>query len=283
MLLSNPTQNNTLKFVVFASLAVFLLFQDFKKQIPVINTSLAIITYPIKYMVDLPFKMGQVGQEFFMDHQQLVQRNEKLEEIITIYSARDQKYRSIAAQNKRLKKLLQIAETSEDRYIISNILTLETNRFKQAVTIDKGADDGLFEGQVALAGNSIYGQIINVSPKQSIVVQLSDPDHTIPVYNSRTGGAALAVGTGKANTVKLTGIDHETLKTGDLYLSSGLGEIFPADFPVAVIKEKHYDTSDSTNPIILATTTTDYNRARELLIIWKIKNGQALTSVKKTN
>jgi len=277
MLLSNPTQNNTLKFLVFAALAIFLITQDFKKQVPIINTALAIITYPIKYMVDLPFKMTHVGQEFFMEHQQLSKKNEDLEKIIAIYSARDQNYRSITAQNKRLQKLLNISEVKQNRYVVSNILTIETNRAKQVVTIDKGSDDQLFDGQVALAGNGIYGQIINTSAKQSIVVQLSDRNHTIPVYNSRTGETALAVGTGKTNRVELTGINPDIVRIGDLYLSSADGEVFPRDFLVATVKEKRYDNPDSTTPIVLAGTATDYNRARELLLIWQIKNGQVTT------
>jgi rod shape-determining protein MreC len=274
MLLSNPTQNNTLKLLVFAALAIFLITQDFKKQVPIINTALAIITYPIKYMVDLPFTMTHMGQEFFMEHQQLSKKNEELEKIIAIYAARDQSYRSISAQNKRLQKLLNISDTKQNHFMVSNILTIETNRAKQVVTIDKGSDDELLDGQVALAGNSIYGQIISTSAKQSIVVQLSDPNHTIPVYNSRTGEAALAVGTGKTNRVELTGINHEIVHIGDLYFSSADGEVFPRDFPVATVKEKRYDNPDSTTPIILAETATDYNRVRELLLIWQIKNGQ---------
>ena len=109
------------------------------------------------------------------------------------------------------------------------------------------------------------------------MVQLSDPNHTIPVYNPRTGETALAVGTGKTNTVELTGIEHEIVHIGDLYLSSADGEVFPRDFPVATVKEKRYDNQGSTDPIVLATTATDYNRARELLLIWQIKNGQVTT------
>ncbi|HHL18841.1 MAG TPA: rod shape-determining protein MreC [Thiothrix sp.] len=279
MLLSNPTQNNTLKFLVFAALAIFLITQDFKKQVPIINTALAIITYPIKYMVDLPFTMTHMGQEFFMEHQQLSKKNEELEKIIAIYAARDQNYRSISAQNKRLQKLLNISNIKQNRYTTSNILTIETNRAKQVVTIDKGSDDQLFDGQVALAGNGIYGQIINTSAKQSIVVQLSDTNHTIPVYNQRTGDSALAVGTGQTNEVELTNTDHRRVHINDLYLSSADGEIFPRDFLVAKVKEKRYDEDiNSQIPIILATTATDYNRARELLLIWQVKNSEITTT-----
>ena len=64
--------------------------------------------------------------------------------------------------------------------------------------------------------------------------------------------------------------DVESIKTGDLYLSSGLGLLFPPDFPVAVVQEKHYNPADSMTTIS-ATTVTDFNRTRELLLIWQAK------------
>ena len=273
MLLSNPIQNNTLKFLTFSALAIFLITQDFKKQVPWLNSSLALITNPIRNAVDAPFKMSHAGHEFFMEHQDLIKKNKELQKIIAIYSARDQNYRSIAAENKRLQKLLNISEQRLNRYTVSNILTVQTNPARKTVTIDKGSDDKLYDGQVALAGNSIYGQVIKTNTEHSIVVQLSDRSHTIPVYNRRTGNKALAKGTGTTNTVELTGVNEDEVQKGDLYLSSGYGEVFPKDFPVARVKEKHYD-KESRTPIILARTITDYNNARELLLIWKVKNGK---------
>ncbi len=278
MLLSNPTQNNTLKFIVFTLIAILFLTQDYKKRVPAIHTALSIATYPLKYIVDFPFRMGHSTSEFFTSHRSLSQQNAELKGLVSIYSARDQKYRSIAAQNNRLRTLLKITDTIQDRFTVANILTIETSRFQQSVTINKGRDSALFEGQVALAGNSIYGQTISISPKNSIIVQLSDPHHTIPVRNSRTGNFALAVGAGATNTVLITGIDDMSqVQVDDLYLSSGLGQVFPADFPVAVVKEKHYDPTESETKIT-ATTVTNFNHTRELLLIWKAAGLQQMTA-----
>ena len=278
MLLSNPTQNNTLKFIVFALISVLLLTQDYKNRIPAIHTALSIAAYPIKYIVDFPFRLGHSTSEFFTSHHALSTQNNQLKELVAIYSARDQKYRSIAAQNNRLRTLLKITDNIQDRFTVASILTIETSRFQQSVTINKGSNNALFEGQVALSGNSIYGQTISIAPKHSIIVQLSDPHHTIPVRNSRTGGFALAVGAGKTNTVLITGIDDiSKVQVDDLYLSSGLGQVFPPDFPVAIVKEKHYDPADSMTRIT-ATTVTDFNRTRELLLIWKGSGLQQMTA-----
>lgn len=67
------------------------------------------------------------------------------------------------------------------------------------------------------------------------------------------------------------------VQVDDLYLSSGLGQVFPADFPVAVVKEKHYDPTESETKIT-ATTVTNFNHTRELLLIWKAAGLQQMTA-----
>lgn len=269
MHLQDKSQARVVQFAVFVAISLILIIADYHKTIPSARTALSIAVYPLKFLVDLPYTTAQNTKLFFTSHAELSTQNKELRSLVTVYSARDQKYRSIAAENKRLREALKVTEKTDEPFLLSNILTIDTDRFHQTVNIDKGTNEGAYEGQIALAGNSIFGQIIESSPYSSIVMQLSDPKHSIPVRNVRTGENALAVGTGQTNVVQLEHVlNLEDVKTGDLYTSSGLGLLFPPDFPVAVVQEKHYNPSDSTTTIT-ATTVTDFNRARELLLIWQ--------------
>jgi len=265
----DSSTTNPLHFVAFVLFSLVLLTADHRNAIPAARTGLSILTYPLKVLVDLPFTTTQSVSQFFTSHQKLSKENKELRKMVTIYSARDQKYRSIAAQNERLRDVLHTAEIFDDAYLLADILKVDASHFHQTVTINKGTKKGAYEGQIALAGNSIFGQIIHASTQSSTVMQLSDTKHSIPVRNARTGEAALAVGTGIINIVNLEHIkDLENIRTGDLYLSSGLGLLFPPDFPVAVVQKKHYNPADSMTTIS-ATTVTDFNRTRELLLIWQ--------------
>ncbi len=267
----DSSTTKTLHFAAFAFLSVLLITADYRDSIPAARTGLSIAVYPLKVLVDFPHRTTQAISEFFTSHEKLSKENKELRKMVTIYSARDQKYRSIAAQNTRLRDVLHTAEMFDDSYLLADILKVDSGNFRQTVTINKGSKQGAYEGQIALAGNSIFGQIIHTSTQSSSVMQLSDTKHSIPVRNSRTGETALAVGTGEVNVVRLEHIkDIDDIKTGDLYISSGLGLLFPPDFPVAVVKEKHYNPADSMTTIS-AKTVTDFNRTRELLLIWQAK------------
>lgn len=267
----DSSHTRTLHFFGFIILSVALITADHRNNIPDIRKALNIVTYPLKVLVDLPYDTTYTLMHFFTSHKKLSNENKKLRQLLSIYSARDQKYRSIAAENQRFRGLLNTAQKYDEAFLLADILTVDSDRFHQTVTINKGTNDQAFEGQIALAGNSIYGQVINTSPHSSIVMQITDPKHTIPVRNARTNEKALAIGTGKTNTVNLEHIeDLDDVRTGDLYVSSGLGLLFPADFPVAVVQKKHYNPADSLTTVT-AKTVTDFKRTRELLLIWQAK------------
>ncbi len=268
----DSSHTRTLHFFGFVFLSVLLLTADHKRAIPAARTALNIVTYPLKVLVDIPYSTTYTLTRFFTSHKKLSQENEELRRLVNIYSARDQKYRSIAAQNQRLRESLKTAKMFDESFLLANILEVDTDRFHHRVTINKGTQDLVFEGQIALFGNSIYGQVISTSPHSATVMQITDPKHSTPVRNARTNETALAVGTGKTNTVSLEHIENlEDVKTGDLYISSGLGRLFPPDFPVAVVQKKHYNPADSLTTVT-AQTVTDFKRSRELLLIWQARN-----------
>lgn len=267
----DSSHTKTLQFIAFVVASILLFAADHRSNVPAVRTGLSIAVYPLKIMVDLPYTTTKTVTNFFKSHKKLSDENKDLRRLVTIYSARDQKYRSIAGQNLRFRELLQTAEAFDETYLLSNILTIDTSRFKRMAHINKGTSDGAFEGQIALAGNSIYGQVIHSSPYSSIIMQLSDPKHTIPVRNARTNEKALAVGTGEVNIVRLEHIENiDNIRANDLYVSSGLGLLFPPDFPVAIVKKREYNPADSMTTVT-ARTITDFSRAREILLIWQAK------------
>ena len=70
----------------------------------------------------------------------------------------------------------------------------------------------------------------------SNVLLISDPDHALPVQISRTGLRTVAYGTGETSRLFLPNVPLQAdVRTGDLLVTSGLGDRFPAGFPVAEI------------------------------------------------
>ncbi len=227
------------------------------------------LIFPLQYTVDLPYRLTHFTREFFSKHDELSTANRELRALVGVYAARDQKYYSIAQENQRLRSQLKATPAVREKFTLTEILSVSSNPFNKTVVINKGTNEGIFVGQVALAGNNIYGQTESVTPNSAVVMQLTDVKHAIHVRNTRTGQGALAVGTGKINRLELKHVETSMdIQTGDKFVSSGLGQLFPPDFPVAIVDSVAYNPGDSFMRVE-AQSLTDYSKTREILMIWR--------------
>ncbi len=243
---------------------------DYRKEklLPV-RTALQMALYPLQAVVDAPSRALNTLTEFFSDHQTLSNKNRELSTYINIYAAKDQKYISIQRENERLRAQLNATTAVSERFMLAEILSVSSNPFSKNVTINKGTNSGIFVGQVALVGENIYGQVKSVSPTSAVIIQLTDIKHAIPVRNVRTGLSALASGTGKLNKIELKHVEASVdVQVGDVFVSSGLGQLFPPDFPVAKVRKVGYNPGDSFMNVY-ANSLADFNKTREILLIWR--------------
>lgn len=234
-----------------------------------IRSAFKMLIYPLQYTVDLPYRAASYTKEFFSEHSKISGQNRELRTLINVYAARDQKYYSIAEENQRLRTQLDAVPAVREKFTLSEILAVSSDPFRQDVVINKGIKEGLFIGQVALAGKNIYGQVKSVTTNSAVVMRLTDVKHAIPVSNTRTGAGALAVGSGNANILELKNIEANVdVQAGDVFVSSGLGQLFPADFPVAVVRRVAYNPGDPFMKV-KAQTLADFTKTREILMIWR--------------
>ncbi|MCY1377467.1 rod shape-determining protein MreC [compost metagenome] len=85
---------------------------------------------------------------------------------------------------------------------------------------------------------------------------------------NRNGLRAIASGTGNPERLELRHVaDTADVKEGDLLLSSGLGQRFPAGYPVAVVTEVIHD-SGQPFAIVRAMPTANLNRSRYMLLVF---------------
>ena len=144
--------------------------------------------------------------------------------------------------------------------------------------INKGAINGVFEGQAVLDENGVVGQIMQVSSTNSRVLLIADVTHAIPVRNARNNVRLVVSGSGSLDELYIEHVPHSAdLMVGDLLLSSGLGNVFPEGYPVAKITSI---VRDETRPfaIIKAKPVAQLDRLKYLLLLWtdeqKAEKGQ---------
>ncbi len=237
-----------------------------------VRTAFTILGYPLQLLVDAPFDIYNNVTTYFGEQTRIVGENTDLKEKLRLYSVQYRDMQVLEQQNARLRELLKVRKRPGYTFTMAEIVAAADERGRQVITLDKGSRDGVYEKQVVLAeGGNIFGQVIDVTPFSSRVMQLTDRQHAIPVRNQRTGMRALANGTGKSDLLELKSIiASNDVQEGDIFVSSGLDRLFPADFPVAQVIPNgvQYIPGDpfaniSARPLI------NFDNTREVLLLWR--------------
>jgi rod shape-determining protein MreC len=116
---------------------------------------------------------------------------------------------------------------------------------------------------------------MRVGPFSSEIILLTDPEHAIPVEIQRTGVRTVAVGTGRSDLLNLPSLPLQSdVVAGDVLVSSGLGGIFPAGYPVAIVSRVTKNTG-SQLAAVEAQTVARAGRNRHVALLWFKENHPA--------
>ncbi|MGH8257683.1 MAG: rod shape-determining protein MreC, partial [Steroidobacteraceae bacterium] len=138
---------------------------------------------------------------------------------------------------------------------------------RQRVVIDKGAHEGVVANQAVVDGNGILGQVARVGPWSAEVILVTDPEHAIPVQVTRNSLRTVALGGGSDGELLLPYLaSNADIRTGDLLVSSGLGGVFPAGFPVARVSGVRAEGNAQSGQI-RARPVADVSRDREVILL----------------
>ena len=168
----------------------------------------------------------------------------------------------------RLRELLSSSATMDDKVIVGELIGVDPNPYSHRILLDKGSRDGVFLGQPVLDARGLMGQVVEVMPYTSRVLLITDTSHAVPVQVNRNGLRAIANGLGLPESIELRHVaDTADIKVGDLLVSSGLGQHFPAGYPVATVTEVNRDTGQPF-AVVRAAPTAALNRSRHMLLVF---------------
>jgi rod shape-determining protein MreC len=120
---------------------------------------------------------------------------------------------------------------------LARVIDVDLGSYRHRMLINVGSHDGVKPGQVVIDAHGVMGQVVEVMPRTSLVMLVTDPDHAIPVVVERTGLRTVAYGTRDGDLLSLPNISMAAdVHPGDKLLSSGLGGRFPPGFPVGEIR-----------------------------------------------
>jgi len=224
--------------------------------------------YPVFRAVDVPFSLWDWVGANFADRTRLREENAELASDLKIANLRLQRLESLTEENRRLRELRAASDGIADKTLVAEILRVDLDPFRHRVLVNKGADDGVYKGQAVLAANGVFGQVARAGGAAAEVILITDSEHATPVQVNRNGLRSIAVGTGDITKLTLPFLTVDAdLEVGDLLITSGLGGIYPAGYPVAEITRVERDAAQ-TFAIVEARPLASLDRDREVLLIW---------------
>ena len=177
------------------------------------------------------------------------QENQTLKQKVeTIYELEVQ-LNDLKKDNEKMKEALKLQDTLNDYTLINaTVIARNPDTWRDIVTINKGANDGLIPQMSVMSDNGLVGKVLDVNPTSARVALLSNSDNTLVRV------AAMIQGEKESIYGTLTGYDHEKnilimsqiqatqeIKVGDKVVTSGLGGVSPSSLYIGTVEEVAMD------------------------------------------
>lgn len=208
-----------------------------------VRYGLGYATTPVYWVADIPTRVSFWIDDVFVSRTDLLEENELLREELLVAQRELQLLESLASENNRLLALNEATGGINGEVVPAEIINISPDPFSKRVLINKGASDDVYVGQPLLDANGLMGQVDEVLPFTSWALLITDPQHVTPVEVNRNGERALARGS-RSSTEELElefVTQTQDMQAGDLLVSSGMGQVFPKNYPVAEVISVYAD------------------------------------------
>lgn len=250
---------------------VLLLLNAYTTFLDPLRAELGRFAHASYWVVDLPSRLGIWVDERFTSKGSLLQENAALREELLIHKGKVQQMAALYAENERLQQLMNSSEKLNERVVVAEIIGISPDPLAHKVVINKGKRHGIYPGQPVLDADGLMGQVVEVNPSHAHVLLITDSTHAIPVQVNRNGVRAVAEGVGDLYRLELRHVPNTVdIAEGDLLVSSGLGQRFPAGYPIATVASVSHDPGQPFARVV-ARPMASMNRSRHVLLVFNEK------------
>jgi rod shape-determining protein MreC len=230
---------------------------------------ISFFAYPLQSLASVPQSTIDWLNQSMTSQQSLLDQNAGIRKENLLLKAQLQRFTSLQSENMRLRSLLQSSRKLSDDMLIAETIAVDMDPYQRKIVVNKGSSQGVYKGQPIVDAYGVMGQINEPGILASTAILITDPSHAIPVQINRNGLRAVAYGTGTADVLSIPYLPNNAdIKVGDLLVSSGLGDLFPEGYPVAIISSVSRNIGQPFANI-KAKPEAHLERSREVLLILK--------------
>jgi rod shape-determining protein MreC len=147
---------------------------------------------------------------------------------------------SLLAENERLRQLLALSRRLSSRYVAAEVLHQSQATDGRTLLLNVGARDGVAAFDPVVAPEGLIGMVLSVSGRTCVAMSWAHPEFRVSAFTV-TGNAAGVVAPfagagGGEGTLEFRGVPfRDSVPSGTLVLSSGLGGVYPKGIPVGTV------------------------------------------------
>jgi rod shape-determining protein MreC len=220
----------------YSALALFLMVADTRLAVVgQVRVGLAIVLAPVQRALLVPVELVTGGGEYLRGLRQALQNEDAVRKQLAQQAERVAQAERLAAENARLRALLELAPALAVRSQAAEVLYEAADPYSRKLFVNRGSNQGIVPGSPVVNEAGVLGQVTRAYPLSAEVTLLTDRDAAIPVINTRTQQRAAAYGglaKGTAMELRFVAANAD-IRVGDLLHTSGVDGVYPAGLAVA--------------------------------------------------
>ena len=142
----------------------------------------------------------------------------------------------------RLQHLLTMAPNHQTPMLGARVVMQNVQAPFKMLIIDRGTDDGVMHGMIAVAVGGLLGRVERVTAHHATILLLTDPNHAVDVMTQRSRTRGMLIGHENAMDFQQQGMGRMAYLTGtgdihpgDVVVTSGLDGRYPSGIPVGEV------------------------------------------------
>lgn len=198
--------------------------------------------------------------------------NEKLIAENNELRARFQRMSELMLENKKLQNMLGFRESTPMELVAAQVIARDLLSDHNTLTINKGTDHGLHNGQAVISMDGAVGYIFRPSAKTSHIMLMTDRYAVVDGIVQRSRARGIIEGKGGSHDCALKYVERtEDVKEGDIVVTGGLDDIFPKGLPAARVTAVERKTFSVSLKVEL-TPVVDPMKVEEVFVVLNAKN-----------
>ena len=257
------------KLLLFSALAVFLMAADTRWRMTLpLRSAVATALLPLQQALQVPVALVENGMSYLQGIKDAQSREAAARAQLARQSERAARTELLAAENERLRALLDLQPALQVRSVAAEMLYEAGDPYARKIFINRGARQGIVAGAPVVNEAGVLGQVTEVYPLSAVVTLLTDRDAAIPVLNTRTQQRGAAFGGAEGGTaLELRFVAaNADVQAGDALTTSGVDGVYPPGLPVAKVARVER-RSDAGFARILLLPMVPMDNLRHMLVL----------------